>query len=264
MANTKNSQGRSGKSGDAWETAARGGYGVSGALHLILGFIVVKIGMGAGGEADQSTALSNIGDAPLGNALLWVSAVAFVALGAWQVADVFHSGTDAKDRVKAAGKAGLYFALAFTTVSIALGSGDSNGDSQSEGFAAKLMSAPAGRLLVAAVGIGIVAGAAYHVYKGWTKKFLEDLKGTGGREVSKAVRTLGTIGYIAKGVALGVVGILFVYAAVTADPDKAKGLDGAVETLLGAPGGQILVILVGIGFAAYGLYSFARARYARM
>lgn len=163
-----------------------------------------------------------------------------------------------------AGKAVLYFALAFTTVSIAMGSGGSNGDSKSKGFASSLMSAPAGRILVAAVGIGIIAGAIYHVYKGWTNKFLQDLKATGGREISKAVRITGSIGYIAKGFALGVVGVLFTYAAITADPDKAKGLDGAVETLLGAPGGQILVILVGIGFAAYGLYSFARARYARM
>ncbi|WP_430867608.1 DUF1206 domain-containing protein [Demequina aurantiaca] len=264
MTSTHSSQARSGATGDAWEKAARAGYFVSGVLHIILGFIVAKIGFGSGGEADQSSALSSISDAPLGNILLWVAAVAFVALGAWQLADALHSSNEAKDRAKSAGKAVLYAALAFTTVSIAMGSGDSNGDSQSEGFASTLMGAPAGRFLVGAVGIGIVAGAVYHVYKGVTKKFLEDLKSTGGREVSKAVRTLGTVGYVAKGVALGVVGVLFTYAAITADPDKAKGLDGAVETLLKAPGGPVLVVLVGIGFAAYGLYSFARARYARM
>ncbi|WP_061963741.1 DUF1206 domain-containing protein [Demequina aurantiaca] len=264
MTTSHTSEARSGSSGDAWEIAARGGYFVSGVLHIFLGFIVAKIGFGSGGEADQSTALSSIGDAPLGNVILWISAVAFIALGAWQLADVFHSGQEAKDRAKAAGKAVLYGALAYTTISIAMGSGGSDGDEQSEGFASSLMSAPAGRFLVGAVGLGIIGGAVYHVYKGWTKKFLEDLRGTGGRELSKAVRTLGTIGYIAKGAALGVVGVLFTYAAITADPDKAKGLDGAVETLLGAPGGQILVVLVGIGFAAYGLYSFARARYARM
>lgn len=264
MANTHSSQARSGKSGDAWEVAARSGYAVSGVLHLILGFIIAKIGFGSGGKADQSSALSSIGDAPLGTVLLWVSVVAFVALGAWQLADAFRNGNKAMDRVKSVGKTVLYGALAFSTASIALGSGGSNGDSKSEGFASSLMSAPAGRVLVGAVGLGIIAGAGYHVYKGWTKKFLEDLKATHGQQLSKAVRTVGTVGYIAKGVALGVVGVLFTYAAITADPDKAKGIDGAVETLLGAPGGQILVILVGIGFAAYGLYSFARARYAKM
>jgi hypothetical protein len=95
-------------------------------------------------------------------------------------------------------------------------------------------------------------------------KFVEDLNPTPGHELTKAVRRVGSVGYVAKGVALGVVGVLFTYAAVTADPDKAKGLDGAVDSLLGAPGGAVIVVLVGIGFAAYGLYSFARARYARM
>jgi len=264
MTPSRTSDARTGTSGNAWETAARGGYAVSGVLHLILGFVVAKIGFGLGGEADQSTALSDIGQAPLGNVLLWVSVIAFAALGAWQVADVVNSGQAKKDRVKSAGKAVLYAALAFTTASIALGSGGSSGDSQSKGFASSLMSAPAGRLLVGAVGLGIIIGAIYHVRKGWTEKFLEDLKPTSGHKLSKAVRTVGTIGYVAKGVALGVVGVLFTYAAFTADPDKAKGLDGAVESLLGAPGGPVIVILVGIGFAAYGLYSFARARYARM
>jgi len=264
MTQSHSSTARTGKTGAAWEKAARAGYAVSGVLHLILGFIVAKIGFGSGGEADQSSALSNIGEAPLGNVLLWVAVVAFAALAAWQVADALRGGNDTKDRVKAAGKAALYAALAFTTASIALGSGGSNGDSKSQGFATSLMSAPAGRILVGAVGVGIIVGAAYHVRKGWTKKFLEDLKPTPGRELSKAVRSVGSIGYVAKGVALGVVGVLFTYAAVTADPDKAKGLDGAVESLLGAPGGAVIVVLVGIGFAAYGLYSFARARYARM
>lgn len=190
--------------------------------------------------------------------------VAFLALGAWQAADAFRSGNETKDRVKSAGKAVLYLALASTAFSVVTGSKESNGDSQAQGLAASLMEAPAGRLLVGLVGLGILAGAAYHVYKGAKKTFLDDLKPTPGHSLAKAVRGTGTAGYIAKGAALLVVGALFVYAAFTADPDKAEGLDGAVETLLGAPGGQVLVVLVGLGFAAYGLYSFARARYARM
>lgn len=263
MATPQTSRARSGTGGNAWETAARAGYAVSGALHLVLGFIVLRIGLGGGGEADQSTALSSIGDAPLGKVILWIAVVAFIALGAWQAADAAHSDAAATDRAKSVGKAVLYVALAVTAASVALGS-DSNGDSQTKGFASSLMSAPAGIVLVGAVGVGIIAGAAYHVYKGWTQKFLEDLAGTGGRDVSKAVRGLGTAGYIAKGVALGAVGVLFVYAALTADPDKAKGLDGAVETLLTAPAGPVIVAVMGIGFAAYGLYSFARARFASM
>ncbi|TGO06155.1 DUF1206 domain-containing protein [Serinibacter arcticus] len=256
--------------GTAWERVARGGYAVSGVLHLVLGATIVSIGLGAGGEADQQAALGQLGGTPFGAAVLWVAVAAFVALGAWQLADAVTGRDEAVDRVKSAGRGGLYLALAFTAGSLALagssgsGSGSGSGDESAQGFAAGLMAAPAGRVLVAVVGLGILAGGVYHVVKGARKKFREDLRAAPGGELGRGVELLGTIGYAAKGVALAVVGGLFVLAAMTADPAQAQGVDGAVETLLGAPGGPVVVIAVGIGFAAYGLYSFARARYARM
>ena len=79
--------------------------------------------------------------------------------------------------------------------------------------------------------------AGYHVYKGWTKKFLEDLREHPG---DWAV-TAGRIGYIAKGIALVIVGFFFLVAAWQADPDKAQGLDGALKTLKDAPFGPFLL-----------------------
>ena len=58
--------------------------------------------------------------------------------------------------------------------------------------------------------------------------------------------------------------MLFVVAAVQHDPQQAGGLDSAFATLAAQPFGVALLVAVGLGFAAYGLYSFARARYARM
>ncbi|PWD50288.1 hypothetical protein C8046_06030 [Serinibacter arcticus] len=250
-----------------WEKVARTGYAVSGLIHVLLGVTIARIGLGSGGEADQSAALGQIAAAPFGAAVLWIAVVAFVGLGAWQIADALASHHESSDRAKAVGKAVLYLSLAFTAGSLVIGAGGSSGGSQddkAQGLAAGLMGAPAGRILVGVVGLGILAGGAYHVYKGAKKKFLEDLQATPGGELGRGVRLLGTIGYIAKGVALAVVGVLFVLAAATADPAQAQGIDGAVETLLGAPGGPVVVVLVGIGFAAFGVYSFARARYAKM
>lgn len=247
---------------DAWRTAARGGFAVSGLLHLVLAYLIVRIAIGSSAEADQSTALSRLQDLPLGTALLWIAAAALVALGLWQLADALRDG-DLKDRGKAAAKGVLYLALAGTTVSVILGS-SGGGDGQATGFASTLMAAPAGRLLVGLIGLGIVAGGAYHVHKGVTKGFEEDLKTPSHEEVGTGIRVTGTIGYVGKGLALGAVGVLFAIAAIQADPDEAKGVDGALEALLGLPGGPALVAAIGVGFAAYGLYSFGRARYARL
>lgn len=256
---------RSGASGDAWEFAARAAYAVSGVLHLMLGILIARIGLGGDGEASQSTVLETLGDSAFGTVTLWIAVVAFVALAGWQLADAFHPRNEAKDRAKAAGKCVLYLALALTAGRVAVSAGDAgDGDDQVQGLATTLMEAPAGRILVGAVGLGIIAGAAYHVHKGLTKKFLDDLRSLPSGSAGAVVTWVGRIGYTAKGVALAVVGVLFTAAAITFDADKAQGIDGAIDTLKDAPAGPAVVVIVGLGFAAYGLYSFARSRYARM
>jgi hypothetical protein len=55
-----------------------------------------------------------------------------------------------------------------------------------------------------------------------------------------------------------------IVAVVRADPSKATGLDGSVKTLGQAPYGTVLIMCAAAGFAAYGCYSFALSRYARM
>lgn len=246
------------------ELLARGGYAVSGLLHLVVGVLAVQVATGSASseEADQTGALAAIAETPGGTALLWFAVVAFAALGLWQLLVALSGSLETPDRLKAAGKAVLYVALGFLAVQVVTGS--SGGSGQEEGFTATIMQMPGGTLLVGAAGVGIVAAGVYHVVKGWRKKFLEDLRGGTGGHVGRVVVQLGRVGYIAKGVALGVLGGLFVAAAVQSDPQQAGGLDAAFATVAAQPFGAVLLIAVGLGFAAYGLYSFARARYARM
>jgi len=246
------------------ELLARGGYAVSGLLHVVVGILAVQVATGSASseQADQTGALTAIAQTPGGTALLWFAVVAFAALGLWQLTVAFSGGAETSDRLKAAGKAVLYLALGVLAVQVVTGS--AGGSGQESSFTATLMEKPGGTLLVGAVGLGIVAGGVYHVVKGWRKKFLEDLQGGTSGHVGRAVVTLGRVGYIAKGVALGVLGALFVVAAVQHDPEQAGGLDAAFATLAAQPFGAVLVVAVGLGFAAYGVYSFARARYARM
>jgi hypothetical protein len=102
------------------------------------------------------------------------------------------------------------------------------------------------------------------VVKGVRKKFMSDLTGTGGGAVGPVVVRLGQAGYVAKGIALGVVGGLLVAAAVRADASQAGGLDEALRTIRDQPFGMGLLLVTGLGIAAFGLYSFARARFARL
>ena len=117
-----------------------------------------------------------------------------------------------------------------------------------------------GRLLVAGIGVVIIGVGGYHVMKGWTKKFLQSLSEKPGIPATRA----GVVGYIAKGVALAVVGPLFVTAAAQNSPSKATGLDGALRSLRQQTAGPWLLTVVALGIAAFGVYSFARSRHARV
>ncbi len=58
-----------------FERFARGGYVVSGLLHLIIGYLAIRIALGVGGgTADQSGALAALAAKPGGVVALWVAA----------------------------------------------------------------------------------------------------------------------------------------------------------------------------------------------
>ena len=75
------------------------------------------------------------------------------------------------------------------------------------------------------------------------------------------IEALGRVGYLAKAVAFAVAGGLVVFAAVTRDISTATGLDGALNAIGAVPAGQWLLTAVAVGFAAFGVYALARARY---
>jgi hypothetical protein len=81
--------------------------------------------------------------------------------------------------------------------------------------------------------------------------------------VSQGVRRLGSVGYIAKGIALAIVGVLFGWAAFTYDPEKAGGMDAALATIKNQPAGTVLLVAMAVGIACFGVYCFAWARFAR-
>jgi hypothetical protein len=249
----------------ALEAAARAGYATSGLLHVLIGWVTLQVAFGGGGKsADQSGALAQLAGNGLGRALLWVSVVGFLGLALWQVADALigHPGVGAGvwgDRAKAVGKALVYFALSWTAFVFARG-GSNSSRSQSVDFTQSLLEKPGGRILVVVVGLAIVAVGGYHLVKGARKTFLRDLRDHPGQWATRA----GQVGYIAKGVALAIVGFLFVSAGLHRRPQEASGLDGALKSLRDEPFGTGLLTVMAVGFAAYGLYSLARARHAKL
>jgi len=249
---------------------ARVGLASFGVVHLLIAWIALRVAWSGGGEASSGGALEELAEKPLGETLLWIAIVGLVMLAIWQLMTAawgYQSESDEKKRtykrITAIGRAIVYGVLAYSAMRIASGS-SSKGDSKQEGLTAQLLSVPAGRLLVAAIGVGILVVAGRHVYRGLSDNFTHDLQTPALiGSTQTAVLAVGRAGYVAKGVAIGIVGLLFGWAAVTYDPDKAGGLDDALSTLREQPYGPYLLTLVALGLAAFGLFCFAWARYVR-
>jgi len=256
---------------DWFENAARVGYAISGLLHLLVAYIVVRLALGSGGNADQSGALATLGNRTGGAVALWIAAIGLFALALWRVAESIvgsHPNDPSKHdegakkqfkRVKSIALAVIYCSLAISAIRFANGAGQSSGQ-QNAGTSAKLMQSGLGKAALVVIGLVVIAVGGYHIYKGASQKFLDDLKGANGTLVPR----VGTVGYIAKGTVLVGAGLLVIVATLRADPAKAAGIDAAVKTLGEAPFGKFLLILAAVGFAAYGVYCFVLARYARM
>ncbi|HYP73222.1 MAG TPA: DUF1206 domain-containing protein [Microbacterium sp.] len=244
---------------------ARGGYAASGVVHLLLGILVLALAFGARGEADQSGALQAIAGAPLGLFVLWAIGILLGALALYHLIEAFvlRDASTAKTwgrRVSEMGQAVVFAALGAVAVSVALGARP-DGDQSAEGASRSVLSLPGGPFVLGAVGLGIAGGGIAFVVMGVLRSFEKKMSIPRGG-VGPFVKGLGIAGYIAKGVALAIVGVLLVVAAVRVDPGEAGGLDAAFDALHEMFLGPLLVGLVGAGFVAYGVFLFFRARYA--
>ncbi|MCC2029664.1 DUF1206 domain-containing protein [Microbacterium sp. YMB-B2] len=258
---------RAAQDSTAFRVLARIGYVVLGLLHLLIGIIAISIATGGGGKADQGGALAQIQKSPFGVVLLWGIVIGLAALAAWQVAEIFlERDPDSRKRwahrVKFIGTAITYLAISGTALVYALG-GRSDSSESSQSLSARLLAVPAGVALLVAIGLVVTGIGIAFVVRGITRAFEEDLDlATGAGRTG--ILTLGVVGYVAKGIAVGVTGILFVVAALMHDPEAAGGLDAALRALAGLPFGVVILWGVGAGLILYGLFCFARARYARM
>lgn len=251
----------------AFRIAARSGFAVNGLLHVLIGVIALSIAFGGGGNADTGGALQQVASVPAGDAVLWIITAGLWALALFQLLEgALVRGTDREAwavRAKDFGKAIAYTAVGFTAFSAANGSSSGSGDGEARQVSSTLLGSPVGVVVLFVVALGIVAVGVYFVAKGVRQKFVEDLRVPTG-SMGRATVMSGTIGYVAKGAAIAVVGVLFAIAAVTSDPEESAGLDGALKSLVELPLGQFVLAAVALGLILYGLYCFVRARRARV
>lgn len=254
------------------EAVARVGLVAYGVLHLLIGWLAVQLARGIDRtDADQTGALQAVAATPGGTVLLLGIGLGLLSLALWQAGEVllwWHGLLDPEHRWRTAfvctrclAKAAVYAALGLTGLLFALGL-EYEADERLRELTGETLLIPGGTVLVGTVAAGVVAVGVYTFVRGLTGGFMKDVDLPAAPDRwEPVIEAVGRVGYLAKGIAFGLVGVLLWRAAVTANVSTATGLDGAMTTIASGWAGPWLLGAVAAGFGAFGVYALARARY---
>ena len=260
----------------------RAGWLAKGAVYFIAGVLAFNLGLrgrgwstGTDQEASPTGAIKTVATTTGGPLLLWLLAIGLLLYAAWRLLSALLPGDgDAKAWVQRFGyvvSAAVYGALGVVAISFAradspsASSASTNGNTQVSSTSSGVMSHGGGRLLVGAVGIVILAVGLYRIGKGAREDVADelDLSGMSPQRITWT-RRLGALGEIGRGVGFGLVGFFLLRAAITYDPNEATGVDGALRRLASESWGTIVVLLIALGFVAYGLFCITTFTHRRL
>lgn len=239
-----------------------------GVVHLLVAWVALELAWGGGGggkSADQQGALQQLSNTPIGPGLLWVMALGLFVLVPWMVGLMVWGYTWERRRKRNVKRLGalargvVYAFLGYTTAKIGAGSGQGSGNPQQKTLSARILALPFGTALLVVVAAVIAGVGLYLAFRGLSKRFFDDLQGRPSRPVVR----LGQVGYVARGLAVVIVAVLFAWSAIGHDPKKAGDLDQAFRTVKEQPFGAVLLTVLALGFVAFGLYCAAWARRPR-
>lgn len=243
-----------------------------GAVHVLVAWLALQIVLGGDAKSDSKGALAEIASTSIGPILLWTVAIGLFLFALWQLSEAasgFRYITEKRKRVGkrlgAAARATTATLIGVGAIKIVTGKGGTDTTGEQQELTARVLALPFGQWLVGAVAIGILVTAAVIFYKGVKRSFTKDLDMSELPDGTQQwVRRVGRVGWIGKGVAYGVISGLVGLAAITANPEESGGMDKALHTVAGQPYGVVLLVLIALGLAAFGVYCFAAAKAHRV
>src|ERR1022692_3658114 len=250
------------------QTLARTGLTARGVIYILIGWVAILLALGkTTRQADQRGALQLLAREPFGLVSLWLLGIGFAAYALWRLSEaafgVTGEGNGAGPRLKSLGRGVIYAFFVVLTIKVISGKQGSQSGQQQD-VTAHAMQHPAGRWLVAIVGVIIVIAGLALVLEGLRHKFMKQLRTAQmSARTRRVVKWLGTIGTSARGGFFALAGILVIDAAVTHNAAKSGGVDTALLTLRDQPFGRVLLILAALGLVIFGVYGLCEARWRK-
>lgn len=200
---------------------------------------------------------------------MWVCLVGCAGLSLWQLSEAtlrarhLPAGQRLGKLISSGFLAVGYGSVGVSFAGFAVGMRGDSGDSTKD-FSTALVRGPFGVPALIALGLTVIGVGIYFIVKGIRKQFKDELHHFEGTRRGKIISALGVAGHTAKGVALTLVGLLFVVAAAQNRPGESTGLDGSLKALRDHPAGPYLLTAIAAGLISYGVFALIRAKFGRM
>src|SRR3954470_21799017 len=248
---------------DAMVRVGRVALVTQGLLYLVVGLLAARVASGDhAAKPSQHGAIASVARQPFGRVLLVLLALALAAHAIWRLALAVRGepgpdddGGSLAKRAGNLGRAVIYGGFFAAAVKVLVGTGENGGGKAQKKSTAVVLGWPGGRYLVMAAGVAVIGSALWNLRKGATRSFRDNLDLHELDEKQRhAVDVVGTIGYLARGVAFGLVGWFLLRAGLDSNAHETRGLDGSLKSLVAAPYGPWLLFVLAVGLVLFGAF----------
>lgn len=260
--------------GRRFQVLGRIGWVAKGMVYLLIGLVALQIALdhGSGGEEASGTgAVATLANRPFGKVLVGLLGAGLLLYVVWRLFTAFlpgdWTGNALLQRIGYTVSAVIYASLALTVLQVMRSGNTSDRDQEDRavtGGVNALLDSTAGRWLVGLIGVAVLGIAVAFVIKATSKSFQDDIAlPSDPRERQILVRS-GEVGWTARGASMALIGFFLIRSAVTYDASEAGGIDGSLRQFTRYSWGQLVVGLIAVGFAMYGLFCVISARHQRL
>lgn len=255
---------------------ARVGFASRAVLSCTIGILAALAAFGDrdGKTTDSKGALREIHERPFGQALLAIVAVGLFGYALWLFVQAFFDPERPAQpskkrpfmRIGWFSTGVIHTALGIYAVGLVTGAALGSPEDGTKSWTAKLLGwNDAGPAIVAGFGVIVIGIAISDLYKAVKAKLDKRLDLSRlGRAARKVVTDLARFGLASRAVVFAMIGSALLMAAKSSNPRKAHGLGETLARIQGLSYGWVLLLIVAIGFIAYGVYQLVEARYRRI
>ena len=228
----------------------------------ILSFLKIK-----DGGADESSLLAFLHDFVVGRIFIWIIMLGTLSYICWRIfeaiKDPYEYGKEAKGLAIRTGIALSTIAdalIVFSAVQVLLGKGNIQEDGQPEEqreMVSDMLQQSWGEWVVIGIGAVVCITAVVQFRYGVTRGYRERLDIAHFSTATKSlIHLLAWVGYLGRGIILGIIGFFFVKAGITLEAQHVVNTDKAFD-FIGDHVGHVWFIAVAAATICYGLFMFA-------